>query len=162
VACPQWLKKRNRTCPGVTQRAKTDLSGVARRAKTERACAQPAIARNFGLSGGKADIAVAHAVVRNWTRSGPSSSVSHLIFWAGQMCSLGMKAFQSSKRERRRLKAFRSCTTSRFEGATDLPAELRRRAQYSINETGAGRFFQCLRQRPILRAIGAANRGDTA
>src|SRR5258708_8922328 len=33
---------------------------------------------------------------------------------------------------------------------------------YSIDETCAGRFFQRLRQRPIFRAVGSADRSDPA
>src|SRR6476619_6543502 len=46
-------------------------------------------------------------------------------------------------------------------GAADAPAE-GRCALYLIDETCAGRFFQRLRQRPILRAVGSADRSDSA
>src|SRR5712664_4996741 len=42
--------------------------------------------------------------------------------------------------------------------AADTLAEWR----YSIDETCARRFFQRLRQRPILRAVGSADRSDPA
>src|SRR6476660_5782757 len=42
--------------------------------------------------------------------------------------------------------------------AADTLAEWR----YSIDETCARRFFQRLRQRPIFRAVGSANRSDPA
>src|SRR6476646_8851217 len=42
--------------------------------------------------------------------------------------------------------------------AADTLAEWR----YSIDETCASRFFQRLRQRPIFRAVGSADRSDPA
>src|ERR1700722_12720501 len=46
-------------------------------------------------------------------------------------------------------------------GAADALAEWRC-GYYSIDETCAGRFFQRLRQRPIFRAVGSADRSDPA